>query len=125
MRFYFALVGIACLIASVFLLVRRLGVMLAGARATGVVVGFVTSEDDGTVTYSPKVEYPDDQGRKHTFSSGAGGTQRKPPIGSEVMVRYAPDAPDRAYIVSFLHMWAAPIAFFVLGVGAMLTYLGG
>jgi hypothetical protein len=124
MRFYFALVGIACIIASVRLLVRRLGVALTGVRTTGVVVGFVPSEDDGTVTYSPKVEYHDDHGRKHTFSSGAGGTQQKPPIGSQVMVRYAPEAPDRAYIDSFLHMWAAPIAFFALGIGALLAYLG-
>ena len=124
MRFYFALVGIACLIAAAFLFVRRFGVALGGTRATGVVVDFVPSEDDGTVTYSPKVEFHDDQGRKHTFSSGAGGTQKKPPIGSEVMVRYASEAPDRAYIVSFLHMWAAPVAYLVLGVGALLAYLG-
>jgi Protein of unknown function (DUF3592) len=124
MRYYFALVGVVCLIASAWLFVRRLHVAFGGKRATGKVVGFVSGEDDGSVFYQPRVEFRDQLGNTHTFVAGSGGTRQEPPIGSELPVRYNPNAPETAYVVSFLHMWAAPIAFAVLGVGALLAYRG-
>ena len=124
MRYYFALVGVACFAATAWLLVRRLSVAFRGSRTTGRIVGFVSGEDEGSVYYQPKVEFYDEQGRQHTFTAGAGGTRQAPPIGTEVPVCYDPQSPLIAYIVSFLHLWAAPIAFAVLGVGALLAYRG-
>lgn len=122
MRYYFLLVGVACLATAAWLFARRLSVSFAGARAVGKVVGFVSGEDDGSIYYQPKIEFHDDKGRVYTFVAGSGSTRRGPPIGTEVPVRYDPYSPGTAYVVSFLHMWAAPLAFVVLGLGALLAY---
>jgi Protein of unknown function (DUF3592) len=124
MRYYFAIVGVACLAAAAWLLARRLSVAFGGKRTSGRIIGYASGEDDGSVYYQPKVEFHDEQGRTYTFVAAAGGTRQTPPIGTEVPVRYDPRSPGTAYIVSFLHMWAAPIAFAALGIGALLAYRG-
>lgn len=50
---------------------------------------------------------------------------RRPPIGSVVNLRYLPEAPEQAFIVSFLHMWAAPVGLLALGLGALLGWMKG
>jgi hypothetical protein len=69
------------------------------------------------------VTFADLEGRTHQFTSPAGGTRKHPPIGAEVKVRYQRANPSTAYIASFLHMWAAPIALALLGGAALAAYL--
>ncbi len=124
MRVYFALVGIGCLIAAVWLMVRRLGVVWRGRVAVGRVVAFESRTDEDSVSYLPVVAFVDEHGSQRRFTSVAGGS-RRPAIGSAVTVRYLRDDSHTAYISSFLHMWAAPLAFAILGVVALLASARG
>lgn len=122
MRTYFGILAVVFIAGAVWLFLRRLAVATGGATASGRIVAFETREDDGSALYLPIVSFADRQGRSHRFTSLAGGTKQSPPVGSSVTVRYLPSSPEQAFIASLLHMWAAPLAFFVLGIGAMIAY---
>jgi len=124
LRLYFAGVGIACLIAAVWLTVRRVRVVWSGRIAVGRVVAFETRTDEESVSYLPVVAFVDEHGSQRRFTSVAGGS-RRPAIGSAVTVRYLRDDSNTAYVSSFLHMWAAPLAFAILGVVALLASARG
>ena len=123
MRLYFAFLAIVLIVGAVWLFLRRWAVAMNGTTASGEVVAFESREDDESVHYLPVVTFTDDQGKSHRFTSMAGGTERRPPIGSSVTVRYLPTNPEQAFIASFLHMWAAPLGMLALGVGAVIAYV--
>ena len=56
---------------------------------------------------------------RHVNAYLALGLGRTPVVGATVRVRYLPSNPTVAYIQSFLHMWAAPVACALLGIGAL------
>ena len=122
MKTYFGLIGVACFGLAVYLLSWRLRAQLHGDIATGRVVGHESRTDDESVSYLPIVEFSDSRGVIHRFTSVAGGSRRSPGVGATVRVRYLPDNPGVAYIQSFLHMWAAPLAFAVLGTAALVAW---
>jgi hypothetical protein len=122
-RIYFALVGLACWTWAIVLAARRLSVAISGVKATGRIVAFESREDDGTLYYLPVVTFTDREGRSHRFTSVAGHSRRRPAVGSEVSVRYLPERPSMVFVASFLHMWAAPLGFAILGAGALLAVL--
>ena len=122
MKTYFGLIGVACFGLAVYLLSWRLRAQLHGDIATGRVVGHESRTDEGAVSYLPIVEFADSQGVVHRFTSVAGGSSRSPAVGATVHVRYLPHNPAVAYIQSFLHMWAAPLAFAVLGTAALVAW---
>jgi hypothetical protein len=107
------------LILAAVLFVRRLSALLRGASALGRVQGHEVHTIDEEVSYLPIVEFTDSRGHLHRFTSVAGGSRRTPAVGATVRVRYLPGNPTVAYIQSFLHMWAAPVACALLGVGAL------
>jgi hypothetical protein len=107
------------LILAAVLFVRRLSTLLRGASAQGRVQGHEVRTIDEEVAYLPIVEFIDSRGHLYRFTSVAGGSTRTPVVGATVRVRYLPSNPTVAYIQSFLHMWAAPLACAVLGVGAL------
>ena len=119
MKTYLAAVGVAMLILAAILFIRRLSALLRGASALGRVQGHEVRTFDEEVSYLPIVEFTDSRGHLHRFTSVAGGSSRTPVVGATVRVRYLPSNPTVAYIQSFLHMWAAPLACAVLGVGAL------
>ena len=125
MRIYLALVAAACIVGAVWLAVRRWSVLVDGVDATGRVEGFEERESEGTVCYLPIVSFTDRHGRARRFTSVAGRETPSPPVGSRVTVRYLRDDPGRAYIASFLHMWAAPVGFAVMGAFAAYGAFGG
>jgi hypothetical protein len=120
-RVYFAVLAIVFIVGALWLAARRWSVAAGGATVAGKVVAFESREDDGSF-YLPVVTFTDHQGKSHRFTSVAGGTEQRPPIGSKVTVRYLPANPKQAFIASFLHMWAAPLGMLALGVGALLAY---
>jgi Protein of unknown function (DUF3592) len=122
MRLYFALLTIGFIGAAAWLFMQRWTVARRGVRANGKVVDFEARTDDESVHYFPVVVFADCEGRTYRFTSVAGGAQRRPPLGSRVAVRYLSERPDQAFIVSFLHLWAAPLGLFALGLGALLGY---
>jgi hypothetical protein len=84
-------------------------------------VAFERREDEDSVYFLPVVEFADSQGAAHRFTAVAGHTERRPAVGSPIAVRYLPSSPEVAFIPSFLHMWAAPLGLFVLGIGSLLA----
>jgi hypothetical protein len=121
-RVYFAVLAIVFIVGALWLAARRWPVAVGGATVAGKVVAFESREDDGSFYYLPVVTFTDHQGKSHRFTSVAGGTEQRPPIGTTVTVRYLPANPEQAFIASFLHMWAAPLGMLALGVGALFAY---
>lgn len=119
MKAYLTALGTALLVLAVVLFVRRLSAALRGASALGCVRGHEERESEDGVSYLPIVEFTDAAGNVHRFTSVAGRADRTPAVGAVVRVRYLPSDPKVAYLQSFLHMWAAPLACAVLGAAAL------
>ncbi|MBY0409453.1 MAG: DUF3592 domain-containing protein [Burkholderiaceae bacterium] len=119
MQTYFAVVGVLCLMLAAWLSARRLRAQFFGAVASGTVAGHETRESDDSISYLPVVIYIDAAGKRHQFTSVAGGVTKLPVPGTRVTIRYLPSAPEIAYVSGFLHMWSAPVALFVLGVAGI------
>lgn len=117
---YLSLVGSICFAIAAWLFARRVRVQFFGLIATGRIVGHETREADDSIFYLPVVIYVDARGNQHQFTSVAGGTAKGKPASTMVTVRYLPENPKQAYVSGFLHMWAAPVALFVLGAVAVL-----
>jgi hypothetical protein len=124
MRVYFGALAVLFFVGAVWLGMRRWLVAANGVNATGRVVAHETRSDEDSIYYLPVVVFTDRQGAEHRFTAVAGGSVPRPGVGAAVTVRYLPQRPDdSAFIVSFLHMWAAPLGLLVLGAGALLGYL--
>jgi hypothetical protein len=116
---YFLITGIALLTLAAALFFRRMRAALHGVTVTGRVRAHSTSTMDEGTAYLPVVEFTDANGAVHRFTSVAGRSARIPGVGAEIAVRYLPSNPKIAYIQSFLHMWAAPVACAALGFAAL------
>ncbi|MBC7802728.1 MAG: DUF3592 domain-containing protein [Candidatus Parcubacteria bacterium] len=123
LRTYFAVVGVACIAGALWLGSRRLQLLFSGSTTVGRIEAFEAREDDGSLFYLPIVSFTDKLGRAHRFTAVAGRSTQTPRIGSAVTVRYLRADPDTAFIMSFLHMWAAPLGLAVLGAGALWAYV--
>jgi Protein of unknown function (DUF3592) len=123
LRTYFAIVGVACIAGALWLCARRLSLLISGISTVGRIEAFETREDEGSLFYLPVVSFTDTLGRAHRFTAVAGRSTQTPRIGTLVRVRYLRENPDTAFIMSFLHMWAAPLGLTVLGVGALWAYV--
>ena len=125
MRTYFAVIAVLLIAGALWLFVRRLVVAARGTTVTGQVVAHETRESDGSLCYLPVVTFVDHRGTAHRFTSVAGRARPHPPVGAGVAVRFLPENPSMAYVVSFLHMWAAPVGLLVLGAAALVASLQG
>ena len=123
LKIYLAVMGAAGVITALVLLYRRIEVLLFGVLVEGTVVGHATRDSDDAVFYHPTVSFIDSKGKEQRFSSVAGSGGRRPAIGRKVPVRYLEGDPPRAYISSFLHMWAAPLALALLGAAGTAAFL--
>src|SRR5262245_19414133 len=123
MRLYLGAMSVLFLAGALWLFVRRWRIAANGINAEGRVVAHEMRSSDDSSFYLPVIVFTDRQGEDHRFTAVAGGAEPKPPVGATVTVRYLPEHPNRAVIVSFLHMWAAPLAMLALGAGAFLGYL--
>ncbi len=116
---YFFVVGITLLALAAVLFYRRLSTKIRGISTIGRVVDHEARTTDDSTSYLPVVEFLDTQGMLHRFISVAGGSNRHPKVGADVTVRYLQSNPKVVYIQSFQHMWAAPVAFALLGLAAI------
>ncbi len=119
MRIYLVIVGSLCLVASLALMIRRLHVLVGGITAIGTVIGHEARTTDESESFLPMVRFRDQRGTEFEFTSVAGRATRHPRPGSLALVRYLPSNPKIAYIGTFLHMWAAPLALAVLGAAGL------
>ncbi len=119
MKTYLTIIGIILCSLGFGLAYRRFYTFLAGMSVIGTVVGYETSIMDDSTAYLPTIKFVDKVGNEHTFTSRAGGINPKPCVGDLVPVKYLPSNPKIAYINSFLHLWAAPLACIFLGICAL------
>jgi hypothetical protein len=122
MKTYIIFGGALCLVTAVWLLIRRLRVLIVGCLTEGHVVSHETRESEDSLFFLPVVSFIDTQGREHRFTSVAGRSMRSPNIGDRVPVRYLESTPKLAYIGTLLHMWAAPVGFAVLGAAGLAVF---
>lgn len=122
MKVYLSFIGLALLALAAYLFARRLSTLLHGRVAVGRVVGHESRKDDESICYLPIVEFTDARGTTRRFTSVAGGSTQSPAVGASVRVVYRTENPKVAYVQSFLHMWAAPLACAVLGAGALFVW---
>ena len=115
---YFVALGMALL--ACWLAYRRVVAVLSGDSVEGVVTAHERREMDDSVGYHPTVCFVDHTGTERKFTSNSGSSQPKPKIGTRVRVVYLRTNPSVAFIASFFHMWAAPIAFALLAFAALL-----
>jgi Protein of unknown function (DUF3592) len=118
LKLYFLLMGFSLLALGFVLFYRRFVAWKKGATAVGRVVGHQLRTMDDSTIYLPIIVFFDQQGKEFRFTSVAGGSVQNPKIGTEVRVCYLRSNPEIAYINSFLHMWAAPVACAILGLAA-------
>jgi len=117
---YLLLLLSVCFAALAAVLVwHRLGAVLSGGVAEGVVVEHDRREIDDSIGFYPVVSFLDHDGKHQRFTSRAGWNTRRPAVGSTVRVRYLRSNPKVAYIQSFLHLWAAPVALVALAAAAL------
>lgn len=90
-----------------------------GSIAVGNVVAHEMRQSDDTKSYLPVIAFTDLKSRRHQFTSPAGASSQNPSERAEVQVRYLPSNPKLAYIESFLHMWAGPLALAILGLSGV------
>jgi hypothetical protein len=118
-RLYFILVGSILLLLGLYFLYRRLLLFKNSCLVEGLVVSYLTRDDDGTTIYYPKVGFTANDGKIYEFVAEAGNSSRPRLESHPVRVRYNPNHPKEAFIDSFLHFWAGPLAFIVLGVASV------
>lgn len=98
---------------------------MAVLRSGGVAQGQVTEHDrreiDDSVGYHPSVYFVDHAGNGRHFTSNAGWSSPSPPIGTRVEVVYLWSDPTVAYIRSFFHLWAGPVAMLAFAVAAAVV----
>jgi Protein of unknown function (DUF3592) len=122
LHYYFAVIGTILIIGAAWLFVRRIVAYFNGLETEGWIESYEKRESDDTIYYLPIVSFVDSEGKQRRFTSVAGGSSQNKEIGTKVLVRYQRTNPEVAYISSFLHMWAAPLAFAALGVCGLLAY---
>lgn len=112
---YLVLVSTITAMMGTVLLFRRVSLFTRGVRARG---EFTRWELRGArrVYYHPVVKFTAHDGKEYEFVSGPGSTRKKE--RGVYGVIYPPGAPGKAMVLSFLAFWAAPLAFFILSVGA-------
>lgn len=79
-----------------------------GVVTQGVVIGLDESNSDGSVTYSPIVEFTVN-GQTYSFDSGNSSSPPEYEIGESVNVRYDPADPHTAQIDKYSERWLMPI----------------
>jgi hypothetical protein len=100
---------------------RRVAVLLSGGTAEGMVTEHERREIDESVGFHPVVTFVDHNGLRRHFTSSAGWSTPSPKVGAKVRVRYLRSDPDLAYIQSFLHIWAGPVALAAFVVAALVA----
>jgi len=123
-HYVFAFVGCILLISASWLFVRRSALLLKGVTAVGTIESFRKSELEGSVHYWPVIIFQDQEDKTHRFTATTGYGANKPAEGLRVRVRYLPENPNHAVIISVLHLWAAPLVLIAFGAGCIATAFG-
>ena len=66
-----------------------------------------------------QIYFVDHTGKGRHFTSNAGWSSPKPSVGARVQVVYHRSDPELAYIRSFFHLWAGPVAMLAFALAAI------
>lgn len=122
-RHYFFLAAFGMTALALWLGRRRVAVLRSGGTERGTVIEHARREVDESVSFHPTVVFTDDTGTTRRFTSNAGWSTPRPAVGTRVKVVYSRTDPNVAYIASFLHLWAAPVALLLMSVVALAAGL--
>jgi len=123
-HYFFGIIGCILLIAACWLFARRSALLLKGVTAVGTIESFRKSELDGSVHFLPVIIFQDQEGKTYRFTATTGYGANKPAEGLRVRVRYSRENPGHAVIISFLHLWVAPLVLIAFGAGCIATAFG-
>jgi len=126
-QWYMLIIGAVLSLAGIALLLRRILFLTNAATADGTIVGVVERHRryrGHTMTYyHPRVRFTamDKKEYKVVGTMGSSNPLAFEP-GTGISVWYDPDNPEKAMLRGLVHLLAAPIALFVLGV--IPVYIG-
>lgn len=118
-----ALIGAGLLANATWMCLQRL---LARGVATGRVVdheatatsGSIESGGPPTTVYRPVIEFTTGAQRVR-FTAVGGDTERRPPRGSRMPVRFRPGHPETAYVATVAQLWVMPLVWAAAGAIAL------
>ncbi len=107
MKLYFLLAGQLLCLFSLWVLARRDVVRLTrpSRRVIGVVTGYRSTWDEGARAYAPVYRFAG-EGAEHEVVDALYSNAAKPPVGTQVALRYPEGRPDLAQVPRPL-LWAA------------------
>jgi len=119
----FVLVGIILTVIGVLWWQNVRHFVQTAERTEGTVIKMIESRSRrGNTTYSPVVEFTDQQGLRREFR--ARGSISGYSVGGKVPVLYDRERPDSAAIDDWFDLHFAPLVFCVIGVGFIFVMVG-
>lgn len=124
----FALIGTAMTVGTYFVFSSMNELASEGLRAEGTVIDLrYQSDDEGSGSYAPTVEFRDENGQRQVYYSSTGSNPPSYDRGEQVEIIYQPGTPERAMIDSFSDRWMLPLIMSVFalvfgGVGYAILY---
>lgn len=91
-----------------------------GVSGTGTVIDLEESSNEGSVAYSPVIEFTATNDQTYTFTGGAASNPPAYAIGDRVALRYDPANPDNVRIDNPWNLWGWAA---ILGCGGGLLIL--
>lgn len=118
-QYFFVIVAFGFAVLAIWLTYRRVVVLRSGGVAEGKNAEHERREIDESVGYHAAVYFVDHIGKGRHFTSNAGWSSPKPSVGAKIRVVYLRSDPELAYIQSFFHLWAGPVAMLAFTLAAL------
>ena len=118
-----ALVGLAILIGSIVVFLKKRRETANSVMAVGVVTGHVREAGRRGWLYYPVVQFETATRQVVSFQSSFGTSWHRQATGQRVDVLYRPEEPQKAEINSTLSLWFVPGCMFVMGLAFLLLGL--
>ena len=112
----FGLAGLALIGGGLWSWIHNNSIAKGGIRTEGIVIDLqYRSDDKGSGTYAPVVEFLDEQNRPHEYRASSGSNPPRYSRGDRVEIIYLQNNPEHALIDDFSDRWALPIFLLVFG----------
>lgn len=123
LKYVFALVGLAMLVAALVWYQNTRAFMAAAVRTQGTVIDLIAVRSDDSTTYRPVVRFEDSEGRTVEFSSSSSSNPPRYARGEAVSILYRPTDPQDAEIDGYFSLWGGQTILAALG--SVFLLIGG
>jgi hypothetical protein len=128
-KYIFAAVGLSMLVGAVLDYYSTTSFLEDALSAEGTITDFEERHNDGSVTYSPVVQFVDDDGQLIEFISSVGRGRSVYSLGEKVEVVYSPSDSQVAFLDGFFSLWGGTLITAILGgsfssVGGFIFLIG-